>query len=67
MKPIKEDYFLGNLLRGFVNGSFSSAETAWNSLTKEFEKRFPSEGGREVYMYKEVSIKVGGTKEKFDE
>ncbi|MFZ2992576.1 MAG: hypothetical protein WA061_02560 [Microgenomates group bacterium] len=57
MKNNKEKYVLGNILRGWVEGEFSSDEGAWNALAKQFDSLFPSENGRRVYMYKEVPVK----------
>ena len=57
----KEKYVLGNILRGWVDGEFSSDEQAWKVLSKQFDKEFPSENGRGVYMYKEVPIKTDYT------
>lgn len=55
---IKYSYHLGNILRGFVTGKYTSDEQAWKYLAREFDKIHPSEGGRKVYMYKEVPVKL---------
>lgn len=62
MKKKKEKYVLGNMLRGWFEGEFTSDEQAWKSLSRDFDKAFPSKGGRQVYMYKEVPVKVDFTK-----
>jgi len=62
MKKKMEKYVLGNILRGWFDGEFTSDEQAWKILSKQFDKAFPSENGRGVYMYKEVPVKNDFTK-----
>lgn len=62
-----EHYLLGNILRGFVEGYFNSEEKAWSELCDAFNKMFPSENGRGVFMYKEVPVKEGNSKKPFIE
>lgn len=61
----EERYVLGNMLRGWIKGNFNSPKIAWESLTKQFNEMYPSESGREVYMFKEVPIKTGSTNDRF--
>lgn len=53
----KNRYHLGNILRGFVYGEYTSDEKAWKALCKKFDEAFPSVGGRKVYLYMEVPVK----------
>lgn len=44
-------YVLGNCLRGYFEGEFTSQEDAWRWLSKRFLLAFPSGSGRTVDMY----------------
>lgn len=44
-------YVLGNCLRCFFEGKFASVDEAWRVLSARFNKSFPSENGRHVYMH----------------
>ena len=57
MKKEKFTYHLGNILRGFIAGKFCTDDAAWRNLSKQIDKCYPSEGGRKVYMYKEIPVK----------
>ena len=43
-------YYLGNCLRGYIEGSFSDMETAWKVLSARFLLSFPSTSGRKVIL-----------------
>lgn len=44
-------YVLGNILRGWFEGSFPDTETAWRYLSKRFLLSYPSREGRSVCLY----------------
>lgn len=47
----KQRYVLGNVLRGWFEGNFSDAETAWRYLSKRFLLSYPCQQGRGVSLY----------------
>lgn len=56
----REHYYeLGNALRGWFSGKFSSDQQAWTELSDRFNRGFPSRGGRHVQMTK--TIRYGRT------
>lgn len=46
-----KNYILGNCLRGYFDGNFSSLEDAWKILSYRFLKSYPCSVGRDVIMY----------------
>lgn len=44
-------YILGNWLRGYVEGEFTTLDEAWSFLSTRFLLSWPSEGGRHVCMW----------------
>lgn len=53
MKKVMKRYVLGNWLRGYFAGRFSSDVDAWNYLSRRFLLSYPSRGGRSVSMWGE--------------
>jgi hypothetical protein len=53
---MKQYYELGNILRGFVGGYFENSEQALNELSIDFDKRFPSEHGRQVNFSLKIDL-----------
>lgn len=50
-KPHNSRFVLGNVLRGWFEGSFSDKETAWRFLSKRFLLSYPCPQGRSVSLY----------------
>lgn len=59
MRPLMEGelchYELGNALRGTFSGYFNSDTEAWNALSDQFNRSFPSRSGRTVVLSKTVA------------
>jgi len=51
-------YELGNMLRGYCGGYFENDEDAWDLLSVEFDRHFPSKNGREVELRKTLRIGI---------
>lgn len=44
-------YTLGNWMRGAFEGEFATLEEAWEWLSDRFLLSYPSNSGRQVFMY----------------
>jgi hypothetical protein len=50
-KQKRKKYILGNVLRGWFEGYFADANTAWRYLSKRFLLSYPARQGRGVSLY----------------
>lgn len=51
MSERKQRYVLGNFLRGWFEGRFTDADSAWKHLSRRFLLSYPSRAGRIVALY----------------
>lgn len=47
----KQLYVLGNILRGWFEGSFTDSDEAWRYLSRRFLLSYPCPSGRGVALY----------------
>lgn len=71
MQPLPQGealYRLGNGIRGYKTGYFSSDEEAWRVLGDQFNQSFPSRSGRTVHLTKTIAtgLTAGGNETESD-
>ncbi|AFU88134.1 hypothetical protein CcrColossus_gp264 [Caulobacter phage CcrColossus] len=49
-------YEVGNCLRGYHHGTFTSADEAWEALSERFNRSYPSREGRQVEMRRSIHL-----------
>lgn len=61
-------YSLGNGIRGYKTGYFSSDDEAWRVLSDQFNQSFPSRSGRTVHLTKTIAagLTAGGNETESD-